>query len=181
MGQAVSSGRSRIRTVTGRIEVILLWVFTVLLVIDVLLGILARYVHFEVVFADELGKYLFIWLCTIGISAAAKDNQHVRLSFIASKLPVPRKLIRVISQLLFLAFTAFYFFWSVQLTWMHFQMDKSVMGFEFPMYLFTAALPFGFGLTSIRLIQDIVDILSSNANEGPVLNEFAIREKEGEL
>jgi TRAP-type C4-dicarboxylate transport system permease small subunit len=38
-------------------------------------------------------------------------------------------------------------------------MDKSVMGFRFPMYLFTAALPFGFALTSLRLIEDIVSVV----------------------
>ena len=60
-------------------EGFLLFVLTILLVTDVLLGILARYVRFEIVFATELGKYLFIWLCAIGISAAAKDKVSERL------------------------------------------------------------------------------------------------------
>jgi TRAP-type C4-dicarboxylate transport system permease small subunit len=149
----------QLRAFSERVEGILLWVFTVLLLADVLLGILARYVDFEVVFADELGKYLFIWLCTIGISAATKDNQHVRLNFIAARLPISPKVVRIMSQLLFLTFSLFYFYWTSQLTWMHIAMDKSVMGFRFPMYLFTAALPVGFGLTSIRLIEDITRVI----------------------
>ena len=148
-----------LRALFQRAEGILLWVFTIMLLADVLLGILARYVHFEIVFADELGKYLFVWLCAIGISAAAKDNQHVRLNFIAARLPLSPKAVRVISQLLFLSFTLFYCYWTFRLTLMHFMMDKSVMGFRFPMYLFTAALPFGFALTSLRLILDIVRVL----------------------
>lgn len=152
------------RARADRAESILLWVFTVLLLADVMLGILARYVDFGIIFADELGKYFFVWLCAIGISAATRDNQHVRLTFIASRLPIPRKGIRLISQLLFLAFALFYFFWSFQLTRMHFTMEKSVMGFRFPMYLFTAALPVGFGLTSIRLVQDIIHIITSSSD-----------------
>ena len=55
-------------------EGFLIVVFTFLLVTDVLAGILARYIKFEIVFANELGKYIFIWLCAIGISAAARDK-----------------------------------------------------------------------------------------------------------
>jgi len=175
MSSKVSS-ISRIRRWTDRAESVLLWVFTIMLLADVLLGILARYVNFEIVFADELGKYLFIWLCTIGISAATKDNQHVRLNFIASHLPLSPKVIRVTSQLLFLIFSLFYFYWTGRLTWMHFTMGKSVMAFRFPMYLFTFALPVGFGLTSIRLMQDILRIIRGHPEEEPQPDQYAAKE-----
>ena len=136
-------------------EGFLLSVFTFMLVTDVLLGILSRYIHFDVVFATELGKYIFIWLCAIGISAAAKDNQHVRINFIADKLPINRKITWIFSQCLFLIFSLFFFFLGFQLTLMHIDFDKSSIGFIFPMFVFTAALPVGFGLTSIRLIHNI--------------------------
>src|SRR5687767_4227812 len=148
MRSDLPSKASRVRAITDRAEAFLLWIFTIMLLADVLLGIIARYVNFQVVFADELGKYLFIWLCAVGISAATKDNQHVRLTFIAALLPLSQKFIRMTSQLLFLAFCLFLFYFSLRLTWMHFIMDKSVMGFRFPMYFFTAALPAGFALTS---------------------------------
>lgn len=150
-----------LRKLLAHAESLLLWIFTVLLVVDVLLGIAARYIRFDIVFADELGKYLFIWLCMIGISAATKDNQHVRLTFISSSLPFSRKIISIISQTLFLAFSLFFVYWSSRLALMHFEMDKSVMGFHFPMYWFTIALPIGFALTSLRLTQDIVAILKN--------------------
>ena len=177
MGSGFSTGLT-LRRITDQIEAVLLWVFTILLLGDVLLGILARYIHFEIVFADELGKYLFIWLCIIGISAATRDQQHVRLSFIASRLPLGRKIIRIISQTLFLAFSLFLFYWSARLSWMHFAMDKSVMGFRFPMYVFTAALPFGFALTALRLVQDIGNILGRGGKNGAgKTNEFTAGER----
>ncbi len=137
-------------------EIFLLVIFSLMLVVDVLLGILARFVRFEVVFATELGKYLFIWLCAVGISAAAKDNQHVRINFIVSALPVGRRVTWVISQVLFLIFSLFFLYLGTRLTWMHIEMNKSAMGFNFPMYVFTAAIPVGFALTSWRLARDIV-------------------------
>lgn len=148
-------------------EGFLMAILTFLLVFDVLLGILARYVHFNVVFATELGKYIFIWLCAIGISAAARDNQHVRIYFIAKRLPVNPRITWIITQVLFLIFTSFFFFWSLRLTWMHYTMDKEAMGFRFPMFIFTAALPVGFALTSIRLIQNIRGALK-NPSKTPI-------------
>ncbi len=148
-------------TVYHHTEGSFLAVLTFVLVTDVLLGILARYVRFEVVFATELGKYIFIWLCAIGISAAAKDNQHVRIVYIVEKLGVNRRVTWIISQVLFLTFSLFFFYLGIRLTWMHLEMNKSTMGFIFPMFIFTAALPVGFGLTSIRLILDILKSLKN--------------------
>jgi TRAP-type C4-dicarboxylate transport system permease small subunit len=39
---------------------------------------------------------------------------------------------------------------------MHHSMGTSAPGFDFPMFVFIAAVPFGYGLTCIRLVQDIV-------------------------
>jgi TRAP-type C4-dicarboxylate transport system permease small subunit len=149
-------------------EGFLMVVFTLMLVTDVLLGILARYVQFEVVFAEELGKYLFIWLCAIGISAAAKDHQHIRLDFFADALRLPPRWTWLLSQSLFLIFSLFFGYWGLQLTLMHFGMNKSAMGFSFPMFVFTAALPFGFFLTSLRLIIDIVRTMKEGEPKRPI-------------
>ena len=138
------------------LEGYLMVLITSMLVIDVFLGILARFVHFEHVFATELGKYLFIWLCMLGISAAAKDNQHIRISFIVEKLPINPKITWIFSQVIFLIFSILFLYVSLRLTWMHFTMEKSTVGFNFPMYVFTIAMPVGFFLTSFRLIKDII-------------------------
>ena len=153
-----------LKTVYHNTEGFLIVIFTILLVADVLAGILSRYIKFEIVFASELGKYIFIWLCAIGISAAAKDNQHVRISLIAERLPVSRKTAWITSQVLFLIFSLLFFYIGLRLTWMQFTMQKSAMGFNFPMYLFTAALPVGFALTSVRLIADIIRKMKISAN-----------------
>jgi TRAP-type C4-dicarboxylate transport system permease small subunit len=156
----------------------LMTVITIILVIDVLLGILARFVHFESVFATELGKYLFIWLCLLGISAAAKDNQHIRISFIVEKLPVSPKITWILSQVIFLIFSILFFYVSLRLTWMHFTMKKSAVGFDFPMYIFTAALPVGFLLTSLRLMKDIFSNSGKSGMNRWDINQSLIKDPE---
>ncbi|MGD0972671.1 MAG: TRAP transporter small permease [Candidatus Korobacteraceae bacterium] len=142
--------------VTDQLEQILLLLLGVFLLLDILTGIVYRHVHFDTVFAEELGKYLFIWFCCIGIAAAAKDNQHIRVDFFANKLPLNPKIIWLSSQVLFLCFAAFFFYVGLNLTLMHHSMGTSAPGFDFPMFVFIAAVPFGYGLTCIRLVQDIV-------------------------
>jgi len=146
------------------VEGYLMVLITIMLVIDIFLGILARFVHFEHVFATELGKYLFIWLCMLGISAAAKDNQHIRIGYIVEKLPINPKITWLFSQVIFLIFSILFLYVSIRLTWMHIAMKKSTVGFNFPMYVFTIAMPVGFFLTSLRLIKDII----SHAQESGV-------------
>jgi TRAP-type C4-dicarboxylate transport system permease small subunit len=46
-------------------------------------------------------------------------------------------------------------------------MDKLVMGFNFPMFVFTAALPVGFGLTCIRLARDIINNIKRGSPPDP--------------
>lgn len=159
--------KNMIRSVYEHTEGFLLVVLTIMLVMDVLLGILARYIPIEVAFATELGKYIFIWLCAIGISAAAKDNQHVRLNYFAARLPVSRKITWLLSQVLFLIFSLFFFYWGLKLTMMHFALNKSAMGFRFPMFIFTAALPIGFAFTCLRLIDNIVHSFRGSYNSPP--------------
>lgn len=155
------------------VEGYLMTTVTILLVIDVILGILARFIHFEIVFATELGKYLFIWLCLIGISAAAKDNQHIRISFIVEKLPINPKYSWLLSQIIFLACSILFMYVGIRLTLMHFVMKKSVIGFDFPMFVFSAALPAGFFLTSIRLIENIWFYWKKQSINPWVMNQYS--------
>ena len=157
-------------------EGILMLIITIMLVIDVLIGILARFIHFQSVFATELGKYLFIWLCLIGISAAAKDNQHIRISFIVERLPINPKVTWILSQSIFLAFSILMFYVGLKLTWMHFSMSKSAVGFNFPMYVFTAAIPLGFLMTSLRLIKDIIGNINGSRSGGWNMNQSPVDE-----
>ena len=147
------------------IEGALLAFFAVLLVVDVLLGILSRYVHFEAIFATELGKYLFIWMSCIGVSAAARDNQHIRLNFLVEKLPLPRRISWIFSQLIFLLMTLFLFYFGLKLTYIHYSMNKTAMGFNYPMFVFTMAIPAGFALCSYRLIADIINLIGKPDHE----------------
>ena len=159
--------------ITDQTEQVLLLFLGVFLLLDILISIVHRHVHFEMVFAEELGKYLFIWFCCVGIAAAAKDNQHIRVDFFANKLPVSRRVTWLASQLLFLCFAGFFCWIGTNVMMMHYRNGNTAPGFEFPMWVFVAAVPFGYGLTCIRMIQHIVHRLRHWDEPVPLLGEAA--------
>jgi hypothetical protein len=61
---------------------------------------------------------------------------------------------------------------------MHFSMKKSAVGFNFPMYVFTIAMPIGFFLTSLRLIRDIIIHSRDSGINGWDINQITANELE---
>ena len=93
----------RINWVVERLCVTLL----VVLVLDVWLGVLARYVlPFRLTFTEELARYLMIWMALLAVSCGIAYREHIGVEFIFMRLPAR------IRRWLALAFdiTAFAFF-----------------------------------------------------------------------
>ncbi|MEV8468447.1 TRAP transporter small permease [Fluviibacterium sp. DFM31] len=76
----------RVNWVVERVCVALL----VLLVLDVWLGILARYViPLPMTFTEELARYLMIWMALLAVSSGIAHREHIGVEFIFSRLPAP--------------------------------------------------------------------------------------------
>lgn len=62
----------------------------VLLVIDVWLGVLVRYViPLPLTFTEELARYLMIWMALLAVSSGIAYREHIGVEFIFSRLPGP--------------------------------------------------------------------------------------------
>ena len=76
----------RINWVVERICVLLL----VLLVLDVWLGVLVRYVvPLPLTFTEELARYLMIWMALLAVSSCIVYREHIGVEFVFSRLPSP--------------------------------------------------------------------------------------------
>ena len=62
----------------------------VLLVLDVWLGVLVRYViPLPLTFTEELARYLMIWMALLAVSSGIAHREHIGVEFIFSRLPAP--------------------------------------------------------------------------------------------
>jgi len=58
------------------------------LVLDVWLGVLVRYViPLPLTFTEELARYLMIWMALLAVSSAIAYREHIGVEFIFGKLP----------------------------------------------------------------------------------------------
>lgn len=60
----------------------------VLLVLDVWLGIMARYVlPFSLTFTEELARYLMIWMALLAVSCGIVHREHIGVEFVFDRFP----------------------------------------------------------------------------------------------
>ena len=83
--------------------VVLLGVFTTILFIQVVM----RYVfNNSLSWSEELARYLFIWLCFIGVSFGAKQMKHLKIDVFISVFPKKfRPYVIVFADVIVLAFS----------------------------------------------------------------------------
>lgn len=74
----------RINWAVERLCVLLL----ALLVLDVWLGVVARYlIPMPITFTEELARYLMIWMALLAVSSGVVHRQHIGVGFLFERLP----------------------------------------------------------------------------------------------
>ncbi|MCP5074172.1 MAG: TRAP transporter small permease [Rhodobacteraceae bacterium] len=111
MGEKAIYLSRRLNWYVERVCVILL----VLLVLDVWLGVLARYViPFQMTFTEELARYLMIWMALIAVSSGISHREHIGVLVIFERFPPNmRKWLAVTFDLLAFVFFAIICFYGV--------------------------------------------------------------------
>ena len=116
--------------------------------------------------SEELARYLHIYMIFICGGYATKMKAHVRVDVLINVWP--RKLRPVAAQLgdlLWLAFCFAVVFISVRLTRDVFKMGQMSIALRIPLGYIYMALPIGYAITIIRLIQIKVGELRKFLNE----------------
>ena len=108
--------------------------------------------------SEELSRYLLIWMVNIGISYAVKKKTHVRITALDTVLsPSLKKALDILSNLLVLGFAGTIAFLGYQVVAFNQKMGQMSQAMEFlPMWVVYLAVPIGFGLTCIRVIQNLL-------------------------
>ena len=114
MGRLVSLARStsrRLNWLVERLCVLLL----LILVLDVWLGVLVRYViPLPLTFTEELARYLMIWMALLAVSSGISYREHIGVLVLFERFPQPvRKWLTVCFDLIALSFFAVIFFYGL--------------------------------------------------------------------
>jgi len=141
--------------IIDRLEEILISVLLGVATILVFSQVVARYVfNAGITWAPELVQHLFLWTVMIGASYGFKHGVHLGVDVLMKKLPEgPRRTMALVAVVISLAFTLYMAYLSIFYVHDAYKMDLITVDLQVPLWIPNLALPFGFTLISIRLIQ----------------------------
>ncbi len=83
-------------------------VFFLVLLVSMILMIVSRnvsFINFDVVWVDEVGRYIFVYMVFLGSGLAMLERKHMRVTFFLEMLPLrARKILETCTNLLMMGF-----------------------------------------------------------------------------
>lgn len=137
---------------------------TVILFVNVVL----RYVFkSSTSWAEELIKYLMIWIAFIGGSICARKGAHVSIDFFYDFLSQRgRKIAFLIVNTIAIFFTGIMSFYGIKIIIFLASTGQVSPALQLPMWIPYLAIPLGFILMTIRFIQNFINNFKENDMEG---------------
>jgi TRAP-type C4-dicarboxylate transport system permease small subunit len=154
---------SHFKVVEKNLERWALLVLYTLLVVTMAVEVIRRELFaYSSIWGEEIVRYSFIYLAWIGASAAVRDRAHIRIDVLYHYVNRRIKaLLYILGDLVMMVVAMFAFYWSFEVVGVAWKFESVSHGLRLPMVWFLMAVPVGFGLMMLRLLQslyrDIVD------------------------
>lgn len=159
---------SIIKKIDQYADKLIMAVFMLTMCVLILTQVVSRYVLGDsITWTEEASRYLFIWLIFLSIGIGFRDNKHIGIDIIIDALPkMAQKVLKQIIYLLVLGFSLL-FVWEGYILVLNMQMfGQTSANMQIPMWWVYLALPIGFVLACIRLIQASINLWTMKDKEG---------------
>lgn len=135
-----------------------LLVFYVLLVLTMAVEVLRREIFaYSSIWGEEIVRYSFIYLVWIGASSAVKERAHIRIDVIFHYVSKTTKtVLYIIGDIIMFVVAIIALYWSFETFAVAWKFGSVSHGLRLPMVWFLMAVPLGFVLMMIRLIQSFL-------------------------
>jgi TRAP-type C4-dicarboxylate transport system permease small subunit len=133
-----------------------------MIVVTIFMEVFRRFVlSYSSIWAEEVARYAFIYVSWIGASAAIKERAHIRIDLI---LPIvgerTKAIIMIIGDLVTIVLAVLAFWWSLETVLVSVKFGSVTHGLRISLAWFLAAVPIGFAMMLVRLIQSIIRDIS---------------------
>jgi TRAP-type C4-dicarboxylate transport system permease small subunit len=147
-----------------------LLIFYVMLVLTMSVEVLRREVFaYSSIWGEEIVRYSFIYLVWIGAAAAVKERAHIRIDVIMHYLgPRPKALLYIFGDLVMMGVAIGALIWSFESVGVSWRFGSVSHGLRVSMVWFFMAVPIGFALMILRLIQSLLRDLRCLRDGTPV-------------
>ena len=132
--------------------------FYVMVVMVLCLEVIQRFgLTYSTIWGEEIARYCFIYLAWIGAAYAVKDRAHLRIDILVDGMPNRIKAaIYIFGGLLAIGLACLAFYLSIHPLQVAIKYGSQTAGLRVPFWIFKLAIPVGFGLIILRLIQALV-------------------------
>ncbi len=147
---------------------LMLWLYSFIVMV-IFLEVVRRFaISYSSVWGEETARYAFIYLVWIGAAVAVKDRTHIRIDVLMHYLPPRGKaILYLIGDLLTMVVAGFAIYLSMESVLVSWKYESVTDGLRIIQVWFLMAVPFGFTIMLIRLVQsirrDIVDLVQGRA------------------
>jgi len=148
----------------------LLLVFYTLVVAVIGIEVVRRFVlSFSSIWGEEIARFAFIYLTWIGASVGVKNRAHIRIDVIYSWVPERHQIwLYIFADVATIAFAVIAFYYSLIPIITSLQFDNVTDGLRINRTFFLMAVPLGFSMTMVRVMQNIFRDLSDHRAGRPI-------------
>lgn len=135
-----------------------LLVFYSMLVATMFIEVLRREVFsYSSIWGEEIVRYSFIYLAWIGAAAAVRERGHIRIDVLMQYVGRrTRTLLYIFGDLVMFAVAIIAFVYSLETVLVSAKFGSVTHGLRVSQVWFLAAVPIGFGLVIVRLVQSLL-------------------------
>lgn len=108
--------KDRIFSILNRLEEIILVAMFAAMVLIIFIQVIMRKANNSLVWSEELGKFLFVWISWLGISIGQREGEHIKITMLVDKLPFRvAQIFNIISDIIVICICAVTFYYGVTL------------------------------------------------------------------
>ncbi|QMU58528.1 MAG: TRAP transporter small permease subunit [Boseongicola sp.] len=146
------------KTLDKNLERWALLVFYVMLVATMFIEVVRREVFsYSSIWGEEIVRYSFIYLAWIGAAAAVKERGHIRIDVIMEYIsPRAKALLYIFGDIVMAAVAVVALYWSYEAVHVSWKFGSVTHGLRVSQVWFLSAVPIGFALVMIRLVQSFI-------------------------
>ena len=148
----------------------LLLVFYVMLVGTMFIEVVRREVFaYSSIWGEEIVRYSFMYLAWIGAAAAVKERGQIRIDVLMEYVgPRVKALLYIFGDIVMFVVAVIAFYWSLEAVLVSAKFGSVTHGLRISQVWFLSAVPFGFALVILRLVQSFLRDINDFRNGRPV-------------
>lgn len=159
-----------LKTLNENVERWALLTFYVILVAAMSIEVVRRELFaYSSIWGEEIVRYSFIYLAWIGAASAVRERAHIRIDVIMHYLgPRTKALIYMFGDIVMFVVACVALYWSFETVAVSWKFGSVTDGLRVSKVWFLMAVPVGFLLVILRLVQSFIHDLNSLRTGRPV-------------